>query len=159
MHNNNAKYFCYSYMRTGFTSCTISYVTDIVITIAAISLIIIVISICLAVQALALQPQHPTPPAPHINRIAVAICHISPENPANRQTITIDATVIRSYLRNHPGDTVGHCNTQPINKIAICHISPENPANRQTITIDATVIRSYLRNHPGDTVGPCRSLA
>ncbi|HEY6883212.1 MAG TPA: hypothetical protein VI278_04150 [Nitrososphaeraceae archaeon] len=95
-------------MRTGFTSSTISYVIDIIITIAAISLII-VISICLAVQALALLPQHPTSPTPHINRSAVAICHISPENPANRQTITIDAPAIRSYLRNHPGDTVGPC--------------------------------------------------
>jgi hypothetical protein len=98
------RYFSIGYMRIGLTSSTISCIISIII----ISNIIIIISTSLVIGALPLPPP-PIHPAPHVNRSEILICHISPISPANRQTITIDSSSIRTYIRNHPGDTVGPC--------------------------------------------------
>ena len=39
------------------------------------------------------------------------ICHVPPDNPANAHTITVGEAAAQRHLKQHPGDTMGSCQT------------------------------------------------
>jgi hypothetical protein len=43
----------------------------------------------------------------------VTICHVPPGNPANAHTITVGEAAAQRHLEQHPGDTMGSCQTSP----------------------------------------------
>jgi hypothetical protein len=161
------QYFAIAFMRMGLSYSLLPAVAAVIIIIATLSLLIC--SASLAIQALGIPTTITIPNHPVGSRSEVPICHISPGNPANGQTITIDEAAVQSHLRNHPGDTVGQCTTNAQspnaddgnnnNKVIICHVPPGNPTNGQTITIGPKAAEAHLRNHPGDHTGPCAASA
>ena len=101
------------------------------------------------------------PPAPEQK---MTICHVSPGNPNNSQTIEIPISAWPAHQAH--GDQVGAC--QPIapppppppapeQKITICHIPPGNPNNPQTIEIPLSAWPAHQAH--GDQLGECQPIA
>jgi len=39
----------------------------------------------------------------------VTICHVPPGNPGNEQTLSVGSSAVGAHLSNHPGDSIGAC--------------------------------------------------